>query len=97
MVRRRLSLPFTDVKEDDEEITDEEINNWKIRNNINSHDPSAPIQKESENNRQLLKEFVPDMDMLGKEFNSEKNRVKREAYIIFSQPSDLVQINTTMG
>ena len=29
MVRRRLSLPFTDVKEDDEIVTDEEINNWK--------------------------------------------------------------------
>ena len=29
MVRRRLSLPFTDVKEDNEVITDEEINNWK--------------------------------------------------------------------
>ena len=25
MVRRRLSLPFTDVKEDDEVVTDEEI------------------------------------------------------------------------
>ena len=59
---------------------------WKIRNDINSHDPSEsgsnfrnPIQKRSEN-IQLPKEFVPDMDMLGKEFNSEKNRVKREAY-----------------
>ena len=29
MVRRRLSLPFTDVKEDDEVIADGEINNWK--------------------------------------------------------------------
>ena len=29
MVRRRLSLPFTDVKEDNEVIADEEINNWK--------------------------------------------------------------------
>ena len=29
MVRRRLSLPFTDVKEDDEVVTDEEINNWE--------------------------------------------------------------------
>ena len=29
MVRRRLSLPFTDVKEDDEIVADEEINNWK--------------------------------------------------------------------
>ena len=29
MVRRRLSLPFADVKEDNEVITDEEINNWK--------------------------------------------------------------------
>ena len=29
MVRRRLSLPFTDVKENDEVIADEEINNWK--------------------------------------------------------------------
>ena len=28
MVRRRLNLPFTDVKEDDEVVTDEEINNW---------------------------------------------------------------------
>ena len=60
---------------------------WKIRNDINSHDPSEsgfnfrnPIQKESENNSQFLKEFVPDMDMLEKEFNSEQNRVKREAY-----------------
>ena len=29
MVRRRLSLPFTDVKEDNEVIADEEINNSK--------------------------------------------------------------------
>ena len=29
MVRRRLSLPFTDVIEDDEVVADEEINNWK--------------------------------------------------------------------
>ena len=29
MVRRRLSLPFTDVKEDDGVIADEEINDWK--------------------------------------------------------------------
>ena len=29
MVRRRLSPPFTDVKEDNEVIADEEINNWK--------------------------------------------------------------------
>ena len=28
MVRRRLSLPFTDVKEDDEVVTDEEINRY---------------------------------------------------------------------
>ena len=37
MVRRRLSLPFADVKEDDEVITDEEINNWKwidVKQNI---------------------------------------------------------------
>ena len=54
---------------------------WRIRNNINSHDPSEsgsnPIQKGSEYNCQLLKEFVPDMDMLGKEFNSEKNRDRK--------------------
>ena len=29
MVRKRLSLPFTDVKEDDKVVADEEINNWK--------------------------------------------------------------------
>ena len=29
MVRRRLSLPFTDVIEDDEVVADEEINKWK--------------------------------------------------------------------
>ena len=28
----------------------------------------------------LTKEFIPDMDALEKEFNSEENRVKREAY-----------------
>ena len=42
-----------------------------------------PIQQESEYDHQLLvltKEFVPNMDMLEKEFNSEENRVKRESY-----------------
>ena len=29
MVRRRLSLPFTDVIEDDKVVADEEINKWK--------------------------------------------------------------------
>ena len=28
----------------------------------------------------IRKEFTPDMDALGKEFDLEKNRVKREAY-----------------
>ena len=32
MVRRRLSLPFTDVIEDDEVIADEEINKRKWKN-----------------------------------------------------------------
>ena len=47
---------------------------WRIRNGSNNHDPSDsesdlrnPIQKEYEYNSQ---KFVPDMDMLGKEFNS---------------------------
>ena len=31
MVRRRLSLPFTDIKEDDEVIADEEINKRKLQ------------------------------------------------------------------
>ena len=42
-----------------------------------------PIQQEKEYDYQLMmltKEFTPDMEALGKEFNSEKNRVKREAY-----------------
>ena len=42
-----------------------------------------PIQQETEYDHQLLvltKEFIPDMDMLEKDFNSEKNRIKREAY-----------------
>ena len=36
MVRRRLSLPFTDVKEDDEVVADEEINKrkWKSYHEI---------------------------------------------------------------
>ena len=36
MVRRRLSLPFTNVKEDDEVIADEEINKrkWKSYHEI---------------------------------------------------------------
>ena len=72
---------------------------WKIRNDINSHDPSEsgsdfrnPIQKESEYNHQLLKEFVPDIDMLGREFNSEKNRVKREAYRVNHTKEQKVEI-----
>ena len=36
MVRRRLSLPFTDVKEDNEVIANEEINNWKWKSSIPS-------------------------------------------------------------
>ena len=42
-----------------------------------------PIQQESEYDYQLMmltKEFIPDMDALKKDFNFEKNRVKREAY-----------------
>ena len=42
-----------------------------------------PIQQEPEYDYQLMmltKEFIPDMDALEKDFNSEKNRVKREAY-----------------
>ena len=42
-----------------------------------------PFQLEIEIDHQLMvirKEFTPDMDALGKEFDSEKNRVKREAY-----------------
>ena len=36
MVRRRLSLPFTDVKEDDEVVANEEINKrkWKSYHEI---------------------------------------------------------------
>ena len=37
MVRRRLSLPFTDVKEDDEVVADEEINK-SIMIAVNSED-----------------------------------------------------------
>ena len=42
-----------------------------------------PIQQETEYDYQLLvlkKEFTPDMDSLTKDFNSEENRAKREAY-----------------
>ena len=42
-----------------------------------------PFQPETEIDHQLLvirKEFTPDMDALIKEFESERNRVKREIY-----------------
>ena len=42
-----------------------------------------PFQQEIEIDHQLMvtrKEFTPDMDPLGNEFDLEKNRVKREAY-----------------
>ena len=45
--------------------------------------PQDPFQQETEIDHQLMvirKEFTPDMDALTKEFNSERNRVKREAY-----------------
>ena len=69
---------------------------WRIRNDSNSHNPSDsesnlrnPIQKEYGYNSQ---EFIPDMDMLGKEFNSEKNRVKREAYRVNHTKEQKVEI-----
>ena len=46
-------------------------------------DMRNPFQPETETDYQLLvlrKEFTLDMDALTKEFNSERNRVKREAY-----------------
>ena len=46
-------------------------------------DMRDPFQPETEIDHQLMvirKEFTPDMDALGKEFDSEENRVKREAY-----------------
>ena len=42
-----------------------------------------PFQPETEIDHQLMvirKEFIPDMDALGKEFDSEENRVKKKAY-----------------
>ena len=52
---------------------------WRIRNN--SHDLSGsgsnfsnPIQKESENNCQHLKEFVPDMDQKGGKLHTTENQ-----------------------
>ena len=42
-----------------------------------------PGQQETEIDHQLMvirKEFTPDLVALGKEFDSEGNRVKREAY-----------------
>ena len=42
-----------------------------------------PIQQETKYDYQLLvlrKEFTPDMDAFEKDFNSERNKAKREAY-----------------
>ena len=42
-----------------------------------------PIQQETEYDYRLLmltKEFTPDMDALENDFNSERNKAKREAY-----------------
>ena len=45
MVRRRLSLPFTDVKEDDEVVADEEINNWELLQQPNCGHQSGALER----------------------------------------------------
>ena len=81
----QVSTPCYTAKQDS--VADQEEDS----NSQDSLKPPSPsgfdfrnlIQQETEYDHQLLvltKEFVPDMDMLEKEFNSEKNRVKREAY-----------------
>ena len=81
----QVSTPCYTAKQDSVADQEEDSNS---QDSLKPPSPSGsdfrnPIQQESEYDHQLLvltKEFVPDMDMLEKEFNSEKNRVKREAY-----------------
>ena len=56
-----------------------------IRINFDQPRYKSPIEYYIERNKPpsqipVLKEFVPDMDMLEKDFKSEQNRVRREAY-----------------
>ena len=81
----QVSIPCYTAKQDSVADQEEDSNS---QDSLKPSSPSGsnfrnPIQQETEFDHQLLvltKEFVPDMDMLEKEFNSEKNRVKREAY-----------------
>ena len=81
----QVSTPCYTAKQDSVADQEEDSNS---QDSLKPPSPSGsdfrnPIQQESEYDHQLLvltKEFVPNMDMLEKEFNSEENRVKREAY-----------------
>ena len=81
----QVSTPCYTAKQDSVADQEEDSNS---QDSLKPPSPSGsdfrnPIQQESEYDHQLLmltKEFIPDMDMFEKEFNSEENRVKREAY-----------------
>ena len=81
----KVSTPCYTAKQDS--IADQEEDSTS-QDSLKPPSPSGtdmrnPIQQETEYDYQLLvlrKEFTPDMDALEKDFNSERNRAKREAY-----------------
>ena len=70
-----------------ESIVDQEDNNSRRTPSPSHSDLEAPVEPEDKSPvnpykglMTIKKEFTPDMALLGKEFDLERNRVKREAY-----------------
>ena len=77
-----MSTPCYTAKQDSVVDQEEDNNSQKIPSPSDT-DIEDPFQQEPEIDHQLMvskKEFTPDLVALSKEFDLEKNRVKREAY-----------------
>ncbi|KAL0010432.1 hypothetical protein SO802_005540 [Lithocarpus litseifolius] len=72
----QVSTPCYTAKQDS--IVDQDDENSQKVESPSGTDMEDPYQ--DFDLKVLKRDFEPDMDALGKEFNSEKNRVKREAY-----------------
>ena len=80
--RSQISTPCYTAKQDSVVDQDEDNTSQKLPSQSGT-DMEDPFQQEHEIDHQLMvirKEFTPDLVALGKEFDLEKNRVKREAY-----------------
>ena len=83
--KSQVSTPCYTARQ--ESVVDQEDNNSRRTPSPSHSDLEAPVEPEDESPvnpykglMTIKKKFTPDMTALGKEFDLERNRVKREAY-----------------